>query len=171
MTRSQVFLLVTVFAALIGVLAWREYATHSRLTELSSCVEKIRSELVASREQSADRADVQSLRDSAEAQRALLERILTVESAKAPPSLAEIRAGKPEVDKPAVESALSSAEPTGRVPALAFLSEHEVLSRFGNPSVTLANGNVVTWIYKLEGFERLLRVEFVNGRVLAAYDR
>lgn len=158
---------------LIGVLAWREYATERRLAEIARDLAALRAnsatgsaELIA-----ALRSESRASRELETEQKALLEKLATLAAAKSPPTLATLRAAKPSPDAAALDEVLKTAAPTGRVHSIEFLSQHEMLERFGGPSVTLAKDGVVTWIYKREGFERLLRCEFVDGVLLAAYDR
>lgn len=158
---------------MLGVLGWREFATERRLAAIAQDVSALRAEAAAGSAErlAALRAESNALRQLELEQKALLEKLAALAAAKSPPSLATLREAKPEPDAAAIEDVLKSAAPTGRVHAIEFLTQHEMLSRFGSPNVTLTKDGVVTWIYKLEGFERLLRCEFVDGVLLAAYDR
>jgi hypothetical protein len=174
MNRNTLLVLLGVIACCL--LGWRAYVDDRRLAEMSATLSGIRADTMAldralQSALTASKADAAALRELATKQREALERLVVLESSKAPPTLAELRAAKPDVDATAVDAALKDADTTGRIHSIEFLTAREVLLRLGTPSMTLANGGVVTWIYKLDGFERLLRCEFVDGIVLAAYDR
>lgn len=161
---------------LIALSAWREYSTGRDLANITRNIDALRANSTADTPNLANllttsQSNAIALRALLEEQNKQLERLVQLESARSPPSLAQLRAAKPEVDAAAVEEALRTVDPTGRVRSVEFLSQHETLERYGTPSVTLTKDGVVTWIYKLEGFERMLRCEFVDGVMIAAYDR
>lgn len=161
---------------LIALSAWREYSTSRQLANIARSVDTLRANSAADTPNltnllTSSQTNALALRAVVEEQNERLEKLVQLESAKSPPSLAQLRAAKPELDAAAVEEALKTVDPTGRVRSVEFLSQHETLQRFGAPSVTLTKEGVVTWIYKLEGFEHMMRCEFVDGVMIAAYDR
>ncbi len=157
-----------------GLLAaglWRQHVLEQRLDAIATGVERLHSDVEGAASKISDPSDVRAIRDATLANQKLLESIAELEAKRAPPTLAEQRAKKPGINAAAVGAALKDADATGRISSALFLTQSEALARFGTPSVTLMKESIVTWIYKLDGFDKLLRLEFANGAVLSAYDR
>ncbi len=75
-----------------------------------------------------------------------------------PPTLEELRAGKPDVDEAQVGalSALFDANPEAAQKSVRHMTVEEVLARFGPPSWTTRKGK---WVYKLPGYTIALQFE------------
>lgn len=165
------FLGFIVFLGLIAGAYWRDREMHREIDRLTRMVDRVRAELADANALAPKAAQLELLAVKLDAQNAQLTTLVAKAEQTAPPTLATLRARKPTLDLAALEAARKDADATGRLPSLMLLSQHEVIDRFGPPTVVLARDGTVTWIYKLDAFDRMIRLEFVDGVALNAYDR
>jgi hypothetical protein len=166
--RSRVVLGIVAILVLLAA-SWQVCRLQRDVAALRATIE---GELLGARDVAANqRQSLDRIHAAIVAQQEPLERLANSHAPPPAPTLADIHRQHGTLDAAAVEAARKGADASGRIPSLLFMEPAELLRKFGPPSLILTREGAVTWLYRVDDRDRILRLELAGGIVINAFDR